>query len=63
MEVFKIGRLVVLLVAQWVKNLTSIHEDAVPFLALLSGLRTWLCSKLWCRLQMYLRFSVIVAVV
>ena len=32
-----------------VKNLTSIHKDAVRFLALLSGLRTQHCHKLWCR--------------
>ena len=45
----------VLLVVQWVKNSTNIHEDAGSrpgFLALLSGLRIWRCRKLW---QMWLR--------
>ena len=36
--------------AQWLINLTSIHED-VQFLALLNGLRIWSCRELWCRSQ------------
>ena len=44
--------------AQWVKNLTSIHED----LGLLSGLRIWRFRKLWCRSQTQLGFGVAVAV-
>ena len=33
-------------------NLTSIHEDAVGSLALLSRLRIWHCHELWYRSQM-----------
>ena len=40
------------LMAQPVKNLTSIHKDVVQCLALLSGLRIQRCYKLWCRSQM-----------
>ena len=43
-------------------NLTSIHEDAGLILALLSGLRIWHGSELWCRLQMHLGSGVAVAV-
>ena len=40
------------MVAQWVRNPTSIHEDArVQFLTLLRGLRIPSCHELWCRLQ------------
>ena len=35
----------------------------VGSVALLSGLRTWCCCELWCRLQMWLGFCVVVAVV
>jgi len=45
-------------VAQWVKNTTSIHEDA-----LLSELRIQRCHELWCRLQMQLGSGTAVAVV
>ena len=38
------------LMAQWLSNLTSIHEDTVRSLALLSGLRMQHCRELWCRL-------------
>ena len=48
--------------AQWVKNPTNIHEDVVPSLALLHGLRVWRCCELWGRLQMGLRSGVAVAV-
>ena len=37
-----------------VMNPTSIPEDVVPTLALLSGLRIWHCPKLWYRSQMLL---------
>ena len=39
------------IVAQWITNLTSIHEDQVQPLAWLSGLRIQHCRELWCRLQ------------
>ena len=38
------------LVAQWLMNLTSIHEDVGSTLASFSGLRIWDCSELRCRL-------------
>ena len=40
--------------APWLMNPTSIHEDWVQSLVLLSGLRIWYCRELWCRLQMRL---------
>ena len=43
-------------------NPTSIHEDAVRSLALLSGLRIHCCGELWCRSQMWLWSHVAVAV-
>ena len=51
------------LVAQWVKNLSSIHEDVVQSLALLSGLRIRHCHELQYRVQMWLGSCVAVAVV
>ena len=48
--------------AQWLTNPTRNHEDAGSILALLSGLRIWCCSELWCRLQMRLESGVVVAV-
>ena len=42
------------IVAQQVKNLTSIHEDAGSIPASLSGLRIWCCCKLLRGLQMWL---------
>ena len=44
-------------------NLTSIHEDSVQTLALLSGLRIWSCRELQCRSQMQLGSGIAVAVV
>ena len=44
-------------VAQWVKNPTSIYEDAGSILALLSGLRIWHCHKLWHRSQVQLHWT------
>ena len=46
-----------------VMNLTSIHEEAVQSLALLSWLRIQHCCELWCRSQTRLRPWVAVAVV
>ena len=40
--------------AQWDKNLTSVHEDEVSIPGLLSGLRIWCCLKLQHRSQMQL---------
>lgn len=48
----------ILVVAQWVMNPTSIHEDAS-----LGGLSIWHCCKRWYRSQMRLRPQVAVAVV
>jgi len=52
----------VLIVAQWVKNLTSICEDVGLILASLSGLRILCCYKLWRRCQMLLGSGVAVTV-
>ena len=50
-------------VVQGVKNPTSIQEDVVRSLTLLSGLRTWCCHKLQCRSQTWLGSHIAVAVV
>ena len=50
-------------VAQWLMNLTRIHEDAVLSLASLNGLGIQCCCELWCRLQTWLGSHVTVAVV
>ena len=42
---------------------TSLHEDAVPSLAMLSGLRIRHCRELWCRPQRWLGSHVVVTVV
>jgi len=44
-------------VAQRLRNLTRIHEDAGLIPGLLSGLRIWCFHELWCRLQMWLRLD------
>jgi len=51
------------IVAQWLTNPTSIHEDSGLILALLSGLRIWHCHELWYSLQTRLGSRVAVAVV
>ena len=48
--------------AQW-KYLTSIHEDQVQSLALLSGLGVQCCHELWGRSQTQFGSRVAVAVV
>ena len=50
-------------VAQPIKNLTSIMRMCVQFLALLSGLRTWHCCKLQCRSGVRLGSGIAVGVV
>ena len=49
-------------VAQWLTNLTSIHEDVGFIPGLLSGLKIWCCSELWYRLQMGFGSGIAVAV-
>ena len=51
----------VLIVAQWLTNLTRIHEDEGLIPASLSGLRILRCHELWCRLQMWLGSQAAVA--
>ena len=48
-------------VAQWVKNLTSVHKDA----GLMPGLAQWILylTELWCRSQMRLGSGIAVAMV
>ena len=41
--------------AQWLTNLTSIHEDTSSIPGLVSGLKIWCCHELWCRSQTQLR--------
>ena len=50
-------------VALWVKSQLGSMRTQVQSLALLSGLRIWPCHELQCRLQMWLRSGIAVAVV
>ena len=43
-------------VAQWVTNLTNIHEDKGSFLASLSGLKIWHCCGCGVGQRLQLRF-------
>ena len=49
-------------VAQWVTNPASIHEDASSIPGLVSGLRIRCCCELWCRSQIQLGSRLAVAV-
>ena len=49
--------------AQRVKNLTGVHEDAGSIPGLLSGLRIQCCYELWCRSQTWLGSRVAVTLV
>ena len=53
----------VLVVVQWVKDLTLSLRMWVQSLASLSGLRIWCGQEQWCRSQMKLESSIAVAVV
>ena len=48
-------------VAQRLRNPTSIHDDAVRSMALLGGLRIQCCHELLCRSQMQFRSVIAVA--
>ena len=48
---------------QWVKDMTSIHEDVGLITGLIQWVRNWRCQELQCRLQMWLAYGIAVAVV
>ena len=56
---FKENIIGVPIVAQWVKNPTSVHEDECSILASFSGLRIWCCHMMQGRLQTQLRFRML----
>ena len=49
------------IVAQWIKNLTSIHEDVGLIPSLAPWVKDSACCKLWCRLHVQLGSGVAVA--
>ena len=50
-------------VTQWKQIQLGTVRLWVRSLASLSGLRIWFCCELWCRLQMWLKPVIVVAVV